>query len=54
MIHVSIIDDNIVGSYGDKPFSVPANLDLYNELVELADVANSAPSMEAYNACLAS
>ena len=52
MIHVSIIDDNIVGSYGDKPFSILANLDLYNELVELADVANSAPSMEAYNACL--
>jgi len=52
MIHVSIIDDNIVGSYGDKPFSVLANLDLYNELVELADVANSAPSMETYNACL--
>jgi len=52
MIHVSIIDDNIVGSYGDKPFSVPANLDLYNELVELADVANSAPSMETYIACL--
>ena len=52
MIHVSIIDDNIVGSYGDKPFSVPADLDLYGELVELADEANSAPSMEAYNACL--
>lgn len=52
MIHVSIIDDNIVGSYGDTPFSVPLNLDLYKELVELADVANAAPTMETYTACL--
>lgn len=52
MIHVSIIDDNLVGSYGDKPFSVPVDLDLYEELVELADVANAAPTMEQYNACL--
>ena len=52
MIHVSIIDDNIVGSYGDKPFSIPLNLDLYEELVKLADEANSALSMEIYNACL--
>lgn len=52
MIHVSIIDDNIVGSYGDKPFSVPVDLDLYEELAELADVANAAPTMETYTACL--
>ena len=41
MIHVSIIDDNIVGSYGDTPFSVPMDIDLYGELTTLAEKANS-------------
>ena len=52
MIHVSIIDDNIVGSYGDTPFSVPMNVDLYEELLVLAQKANTVATMEEYNECL--
>jgi len=52
MIHVSIIDDNIVGSYGDTPFSIPLDLDLYESLSELADKANTTSSMDEYNKCL--
>tara|TARA_R110002012_G_scaffold2124_7_gene10154 strand:- start:3853 stop:5007 length:1155 start_codon:yes stop_codon:yes gene_type:complete len=52
MIHVSIIDDNLVGSYGDKPFSVPMDLDLYSELAEVANKANAAATVEDYNAAL--
>jgi len=52
MIHVSIIDDNLVGSYGDKPFSVPMDLDLYLELAEVANKANAAATVEDYNAAL--
>jgi len=52
MIHVSIIDDNIVGSYGDTPFSVPMDTDLYSELTKLAEKANSVTTMEEYSNCL--
>ena len=52
MIHVSIIDDNIVGSYGDTPFSVPMDIDLYGELTTLAETANSVKTVEEYNNCL--
>ena len=52
MIHVSIIDEDIVGSYGDTHFRVEFESDLYDEMLELAKIANSATSMEDYKASL--
>ena len=49
MIHVSIIDDNIVGSYGDKPFSVPMDEQIYGQLMQVSKETNAATTMEEYN-----
>jgi hypothetical protein len=48
MIHVSIIDDNIVGSYGDTPFSVPMDEQIYDQLMKVSKEANTAETMEEY------
>jgi hypothetical protein len=52
MIHVSIIDDNIVGSYGDTSFSVPMDSKLYTDLTKLAEEANNVATVEEYSNCL--
>jgi len=49
MIHISIIDDNIVGSYGDKPFSVPMDEQIYAQLMHVSKTTNTATTMEEYN-----
>lgn len=49
MIHISIIDDNIVGSYGDTPFSVPMDTHIYEQLTEVSMEANAAMTLEDYN-----
>ena len=48
MIHISIIDDNIVGSYGDTPFSVPMDEQIYGLLTQISKEANTAETMEEY------
>jgi hypothetical protein len=52
MISVNIIDGNIVGSYGNTPFSVVYNKELYKRLVDLAAEADKAHSINDYNATL--
>ena len=52
MIHLSIIKENIVGSYGEESFCVPMEVPLYDEMDHIAEAANSAKTVEDYNKCL--
>jgi len=46
------MNGKIVGSYGETPFSIKYTKDKYEELVELADKANNASSVESYQLTL--
>ena len=52
MISINVIDDKISGSYGDKTFCVDFNKEVYAKMLELADKANEAQTMEAYKSIL--
>lgn len=52
MISVNVIDGNIVGSYGNTPYSVVYTKELYNKLVELSNEADKAHSMDDYQSVL--
>lgn len=52
MIHVNVSDGQITGSYGDTPFSVIYDQALYNAMLDVADAANEATDMEAYELAL--
>lgn len=49
MISVNVINDSIVGSVGEAPFSVPFSKELYDSLLEKAKAANEAETMEEYS-----
>jgi hypothetical protein len=46
MISLNVIDGNIVGSYGEKSFSVKYTEELYKQMSELAKKADSANTMD--------
>lgn len=52
MIHLNVIDGQITGSYGDTPFSVSYEESLYNAMMDVADAANSATTIEDYKLAL--
>ena len=52
MITVNVIEDRIVGSIGEEPFSVSYTKEVYDKMLSIAAVANAAETMEDYiNAC---
>jgi hypothetical protein len=52
MISINVIDNKISGSYGDKTFCIDFNKEVYTKMLELADKANSAVTMEDYKAVI--
>lgn len=52
MISLNVIDGNIVGSYGEKTFSVTYTEELYNQMQELAKKADRAETMDELRAIL--
>jgi len=52
MISVNVIDGNIVGSYGDTPYSVAYSKNLYAKLLEFSNEADAAHSMNDYQSVL--
>jgi len=46
MISLNVIDGNIVGSYGEKSFSVKYKEELYKQMQELANKADKAETMD--------
>jgi hypothetical protein len=52
MISINVIEEKIVGSYGETAFSVPFSKETYDKMVELQTTADSATTMEEYKACL--
>jgi len=52
MITINVIDDQISGSFGETPFSVPYSKDTYKKMQALADKSSTAKSIKAYNALL--
>jgi len=52
MISINVIDGNLVGSYGEKNFSVKFSEDLYKKMTELQTAADEATTMAEYTACL--
>lgn len=48
MITVNVIENRIVGSIGEEPFSVSYTKEVYEKMLELAQIANTAESMEEY------
>ena len=52
MINLNVIDGNIVGSYGEKSFSVTYNEELYKQMQELAKKADEVFSMDELRAIL--
>ena len=52
MISINVIDDKISGSYGDKTFCIDFNKEVYTKMLELAEKANTAVTMEDYKAVL--
>lgn len=48
MITVNVIEDRIVGSIGEEPFSVTYTKELYDKMLEGANTANEAETMEDY------
>ena len=53
MISINVIGDMISGSYGNTPFSRSFEKDIYEQMVVLAEKANSAATVEQYNDILA-
>ena len=49
MIHVNVSDGQISGSYGNTPFSVMYDQELYSAMLAVATAANEATDMETYN-----
>jgi hypothetical protein len=52
MITINVIEDKIVGSYGETPFSVSYTKETYDAMVKAAAVANEAMTMEEYKSAL--
>ena len=52
MISINVIDDKISGSYGDKTFCIDFNKEVYTKMLELAEKANTAVTMEDYKAVI--
>lgn len=52
MISLNVIDGNIVGSYGEKSFSVKYTEELYNKMQELAKKADRVETMDELRAIL--
>lgn len=48
MITINVIEDRIVGSIGEEPFSVTYNPIVYDKMIELAEVANKAETFDEY------
>lgn len=48
MITINVIEDRIVGSIGEEPFSVTYNPIVYTKMIELAEVANKAETFDEY------
>lgn len=53
MISINVIGDMISGSYGNTPFSRSFEKDIYEQMLELSEKANSAATVEEYNDILA-
>lgn len=49
MITINVIDNRISGSYGDTPFSVNLDYDLYDRMMEVAAKQDQVETMEQYN-----
>jgi len=49
MITINVIEDKICGNYGEHPFTVEYSKELYDQMQELAQQANSVTTMENYN-----
>ena len=52
MITINVIENQISGSYGDKPFSVNYSEDTYGKMMELSDRQDSVTTMDEYNALM--
>jgi hypothetical protein len=52
MISLNVIDGNIVGSYGEKSFSVKYTEELYNQMQELAKKADRVETMDELHSIL--
>lgn len=52
MIHINVVDGQITGSYGNTPFSVSYEKDLYQAMLKVANFANEANTLEEYNLAL--
>lgn len=48
MIHINVSEGLISGSYGETPFSVTYDQNLYNAMIKVANAANDATDMETY------
>jgi len=53
MISINVIGELISGSYGNTPYSRNYEKDIYNQMVELAEQADDAATVEEYNGILA-
>lgn len=53
MISINVIGDMISGSYGNTPYSRRYEKDIYEQMVELAEQADQAATVEEYNGVLA-
>ena len=53
MITINVIDDQIVGSCGETPFSMPFDKAVYDTLESLAHAAEEAETVEDYNSIIA-
>ena len=49
MITINVIEDKICGSYGDTPFTVDYDKQVYDQMQGLADTASKVESVEDYN-----
>lgn len=49
MITINVIDDKICGSYGDTPFTVEYEKDLYDRMQQLSHKAQGVNTVEEYN-----
>ena len=52
MITINVIDDQIVGSCGETPFSMTFDKAIYDTLESLAHAAENAETMEEYNSII--
>jgi len=53
MITINVIDDQIVGSCGETPFSIPFEKAVYDTLESLAHAAEEAETVDEYNSIIA-